>query len=78
MFARQNQYSKAREVFSKGLLNDYRCAPLYHAAALLEAKLGNLAVNKILQYLVYLFYLNKLPFGLGLSGASSKSEIALR
>ena len=32
----------ARGVFADGLTNDPHCAPLYHSAALLEARLGNL------------------------------------
>ena len=44
MEIRQKQYLKARETFAKGLSLDSHCAPLYHAAALMEAKLGNLGV----------------------------------
>jgi hypothetical protein len=44
MEARQNHFSVAREIFATGLSQDSHCAPLYHAAALLEAKLGNLGV----------------------------------
>ena len=44
MEVRQQRYIKAREIFSKGIRMDPHCAPLYHAAALLEAKLGNLEV----------------------------------
>jgi Tfp pilus assembly protein PilF len=47
MEARQGQYVKAREIFSRGLQNDPNCAPLYHAAALMEAKIGNLEVKLI-------------------------------
>jgi hypothetical protein len=43
--ARENQFSVARDIFAKGLSQDSNCAPLYHAAALLEAKLGNLGVT---------------------------------
>ena len=32
----------ARELFATGLERDPYCAPVYHAAALLEARLGNL------------------------------------
>ena len=45
MEVRQHEYANARRTFTKGLQLDSRCAPLYHAAALLEAKLGNLRVR---------------------------------
>ena len=51
MEVRQQRYIKAREIFSKGIGMDPHCAPLYHAAALLEAKLGNLEVVRNL-YLI--------------------------
>ena len=40
---RLGDFKQARHVFADGLTNtDAPCAPLYHAAALLEARLGNL------------------------------------
>jgi uncharacterized protein HemY len=42
---RQNQYSKARAIFAKGISLDSHCTSLYNAAALLEGKLGNLDLN---------------------------------
>jgi hypothetical protein len=39
---RLGDFKQARHVFAVGLTNDASCAPLYHAAALLEARLGNL------------------------------------
>ena len=39
---------RAREVFTAGINADGNCAGLYHAAALLEAKLGNMQVQRAL------------------------------
>ena len=41
-YERLSDFNTAREVFRDGLQRDPHCAPLYHAAALLEARLGNL------------------------------------
>ena len=41
---RQGLFSSARALFSQGLDQDPHYAPVYHAAALLEAKLGNIEV----------------------------------
>jgi uncharacterized protein HemY len=43
--AKEGRYAKARELFAVGLSKDPHCAAVYHAAALLEAKLGNLEVS---------------------------------
>jgi hypothetical protein len=43
----QGNFIRARELFSVGLQKDPHCAAVYHAAALLEAKLGNLNVRFI-------------------------------
>ena len=43
--AKEGKYARARELFSVGLKKDPHCAAVYHAAALLEAKLGNLEVK---------------------------------
>ena len=43
--ARRGRYAIARELFRAGLDKDPHYAPVYHAAALLEAKLGNLEVR---------------------------------
>jgi hypothetical protein len=42
---RQGAGPRARELFALGLKRDPYCASLYHAAALLEARLGNLEVR---------------------------------
>lgn len=39
---RQGEHNRARELFAQALDQDPLYAPVYHAAALLEAKLGNL------------------------------------
>jgi len=44
-YERQGAFLQAREVFHKGLSQDPYCAQVYHAAALLEARLGNLEVS---------------------------------
>jgi tetratricopeptide (TPR) repeat protein len=41
-YERDGSYTEARDVFVRGLEHDPLCAPVYHAAALLEARLGNL------------------------------------
>lgn len=41
---RQSSYIEARRIFRNGISNDPNYAPLYHSAALLEAKIGNLEV----------------------------------
>ena len=43
MEARQSNYAAAKIVFERGLEEDRHCAPLYHAAALLAAKTGDLS-----------------------------------
>jgi hypothetical protein len=43
--AKEGNFNRARELFSVGLQKDPHCAAVYHAAALLEAKLGNLNVR---------------------------------
>ena len=43
--AKEGRYTRARELFALGLSKDPHCAAVYHAAALLEAKLGNLEVR---------------------------------
>jgi hypothetical protein len=43
--SRQGQYLEARRWFNSGLKNDSRYIPLYHEAAMLEAKLGNLEAS---------------------------------
>ena len=45
---RQGAFLLARDVFAKGLERDPYCAQVYHAAALLEARLGNLEVRSTL------------------------------
>ena len=40
--AKHGHHAKARELFMTGLDRDPHCMAVYHAAALLEAKLGNL------------------------------------
>ena len=45
MELRKGRYVKAKQIFNEGIILDPYCAPLYHAAALLEAKLGNLGVK---------------------------------
>ena len=40
--AKHGHHAKARELFMTGLDRDPHCLAVYHAAALLEAKLGNL------------------------------------
>ena len=44
---RQGMFASARSLFSRGLEADPHYAPVYHAAALLEARLGNLEVIHI-------------------------------
>ena len=41
-YEREGDIVKARQVFAEGLDKDPLCAPVYHAAALLEASIGNL------------------------------------
>lgn len=43
--AKGGKFTRARELFALGLSKDPHCAAVYHAAALLEAKLGNLEVS---------------------------------
>jgi hypothetical protein len=67
---RQGNSARARELFALGLKRDPHCASLYHAAALLEAKLGNLEVSTIMaatfySHLVRLLYLGFMPFSAG-------------
>lgn len=50
--AKNGSYTKARELFALGLSKDPHCAPVYHAAAMLEAKFGNL---KVRCYMICLF-----------------------
>ena len=61
MEVRQQKYIIARETFSRGLTLDPHCAPLYHAAALLEAILGNLGVLHIFLYISFIPSIN-LPY----------------
>jgi len=41
-YEKAGSFLEARKVFALGLERDPHCAPVYHAAALLEARLGNL------------------------------------
>ena len=45
--AKEGRFARARELFALGLSKDPHCAAVYHAAALLEAKLGNLEVSSL-------------------------------
>lgn len=51
--AKEGRYTRARELFSLGLSKDPHCVAVYHAAALLEAKLGNLEVTQMKLYIKY-------------------------
>ena len=44
---KEGRFARARELFALGLSKDPHCAAVYHAAALLEAKLGNLEVSPL-------------------------------
>ena len=56
---RQGLYTKARELFDVALDQDAHYAPVYHAAALLEAKLGNLEVCIFETFSCRINYYNK-------------------
>ena len=51
--AKEGRFARARELFALGLSKDPHCAAVYHAAALLEAKLGNLEVIRSNDICVY-------------------------
>ena len=55
-YERDGSFQEAREIFTKGLENDPTCATVYHAAALLEARLGNLEVRLFIHSIILYIY----------------------
>ena len=80
--AKEGKYARARELFSVGLKKDPHCAAVYHAAALLEAKLGNLEVKHQLSICIYVHvyfpnaeYLHHIIIFQGLAELHSQAKI---